>query len=121
MTVYQSMHRLFQHSYINGTFSPLAPMGLERLFFHSNVLPSGKVFVLGGTGFVGSQVVRSLLLGGHEVVVFHRGQTHADLPPAVRTLHGDRHDLPAFAGEVAGFRPDVVIDGMAQGCKIIWH
>src|SRR5262249_10874259 len=71
-----------------------------------------KVFVLGGTGFVGRQVVRRLLLGGHEVVVFHRGQTRADLPPAVRTLHGDRRDLQAFAGEVAGFRPDVVIDGI---------
>jgi hypothetical protein len=35
-------------SYINGTFSPLAPMGLERLFFPSNVLPNGKVSVMGG-------------------------------------------------------------------------
>src|ERR1043165_541876 len=35
-------------SYLNGTFSSLAPMSLERLFFPSNVLPSGKVFLLGG-------------------------------------------------------------------------
>src|SRR5262249_40980736 len=35
-------------SYINGTFSPRASMGLERLAFPSNVLPDGKVFVLGG-------------------------------------------------------------------------
>src|SRR3954449_4690161 len=28
-------------SYINGTFSSLAPMSLERLDFPSNVLPSG--------------------------------------------------------------------------------
>src|SRR5262249_50995726 len=35
-------------SYINGTFSPRAPMSLERVSFPSNVLPSGKVFVMGG-------------------------------------------------------------------------
>jgi hypothetical protein len=34
--------------YINGTWSSLKNMSLERLFFASNVLPSGKVFVLGG-------------------------------------------------------------------------
>jgi mono/diheme cytochrome c family protein len=35
-------------SYINGTFSPRASMNVPRLFFGSNVLPSGDVFVLGG-------------------------------------------------------------------------
>src|SRR5262249_14283157 len=35
-------------SYVNGTFSPRAPMSLERISFPSNVLPSGKVFVMGG-------------------------------------------------------------------------
>ncbi|HEY3969612.1 MAG TPA: kelch repeat-containing protein [Planctomycetaceae bacterium] len=34
--------------YINGTWTAVAPMSLQRLFFTSNVLPSGKVFVLGG-------------------------------------------------------------------------
>ena len=35
-------------SYINGAFSTLASMSVGRLFFTSDVLPSGKVFVLGG-------------------------------------------------------------------------
>ena len=35
-------------SYVNGTWSSLASMSLERLFFASNVLPDGRVFVLGG-------------------------------------------------------------------------
>src|SRR5438105_1066880 len=34
--------------YINGTWSQAASMRLERLYFGSNVLPSGKAFVLGG-------------------------------------------------------------------------
>ncbi len=35
-------------NYANGTWSQLASMSTQRLYFASNVLPSGKVFVLGG-------------------------------------------------------------------------
>lgn len=35
-------------SYANGTWSSMASMGTARLYFASNVLPSGKVFVVGG-------------------------------------------------------------------------
>lgn len=35
-------------SYVNGTFSPLASMHLQRLYFASNVLPTGNVLVVGG-------------------------------------------------------------------------
>ena len=34
--------------YINGTWSSIAAMGLERLYTGSVVLPSGKLFILGG-------------------------------------------------------------------------
>lgn len=35
-------------NYHNGTWSQLASMSLERLYFGSNVLPDGRVYVLGG-------------------------------------------------------------------------
>src|SRR6516225_1019610 len=35
-------------SYITGTFSARASMSLPRLFFGSNVLPSGNVFLVSG-------------------------------------------------------------------------
>src|SRR5262249_49578729 len=35
-------------SYINGTFSSLASMSLQRLYFASNVLQDGRVLVVGG-------------------------------------------------------------------------
>ena len=35
-------------SYIDGTWTQLTSMGLERLFFASNLLPDGRLFVLGG-------------------------------------------------------------------------
>jgi nucleoside-diphosphate-sugar epimerase len=69
-----------------------------------------RVFVLGGTGFVGRHVVRRLHGNGHEVVVFHRGQTRADLPAAVRSIVGDRRDLASFTAEIERCGPDVVID-----------
>ncbi len=35
-------------SYVNGTWSQAASMGLQRLYFGSNVLPDGRVFTVGG-------------------------------------------------------------------------
>jgi hypothetical protein len=44
-------------NYVHGTWSSIASMGTERLYVGSNVLPSGKVFVLGGeySGAAGNQ------------------------------------------------------------------
>ncbi len=69
-----------------------------------------RVLVLGGTGFIGRFVVHQLHHGGHEVAVFHRGRSPAELPPAVRRLLGDRHRLAGHAAELREFAPDVVID-----------
>jgi uncharacterized protein YbjT (DUF2867 family) len=33
-----------------------------------------RVLVIGGTGFIGSPLVRELLRAGNEVVLFHRGR-----------------------------------------------
>jgi hypothetical protein len=35
-------------SYVNGTWPNLASMSRQRLYYASNVLPGGRVFVLGG-------------------------------------------------------------------------
>src|ERR1043166_3917574 len=37
-----------QGSYINGTWSSIAPMASTRLYFSSQVLKDGKVYVIGG-------------------------------------------------------------------------
>jgi nucleoside-diphosphate-sugar epimerase len=70
-----------------------------------------KILVIGGTsGFIGTHVVRLLTALGHEVVVFHRGQTNADLPPGVRHILGDRQQLSQFRDEFKQFAPQVVLD-----------
>ncbi len=69
-----------------------------------------RVLVIGGTRFIGPRLVSRLAAIGHEIAVFHRGQTDAVLPPAVRNLVGDRHRLADHADEFRRFCPNVVVD-----------
>jgi nucleoside-diphosphate-sugar epimerase len=72
-----------------------------------------RVLVIGGTHFIGPPVVRRLVGLGHEVAVFHRGQTQAELPPSVERILGDRHDLGAYLGHFRRFGPEVIVDMIA--------
>lgn len=69
-----------------------------------------KILVLGGTRFIGPPAVRRLVELGHDVTVFHRGQSQADLPEGVQHIHGDRKNLAAFASAFRGLAPGVVLD-----------
>jgi nucleoside-diphosphate-sugar epimerase len=69
-----------------------------------------RILVIGGTGFIGSHVIKRLVEDSHDVAVFHRGETQADLPRAAQNIYGDRKDLAQFAAEFKGFAPDVVLD-----------
>jgi nucleoside-diphosphate-sugar epimerase len=60
-----------------------------------------RILVIGGTGFIGPYVVRRLAASGHEVAVFHRGQSKMDLP--AEHILGDRSSIPKV-------KADVVID-----------
>ena len=70
-----------------------------------------RILILGGTGFVGPNQVRSALARGHEVTLFNRGITNPDLFPDLETLIGDRDgDLAALEGRTW----DIVIDNSAN-------
>lgn len=68
------------------------------------------ILILGGTGFIGPHMVRYAVDRGHEVTIFTRGRTSADLPD-VEQLTGDRNDdLSALEGR----RWDVVLDNNSR-------
>jgi len=74
-----------------------------------------RILVIGGTRFMGPLAVRSLSNDGHEVVVFHRGQTSANLPKGVKEIRGDRRPLAPFAAELQRLEPDIVLDMIPIG------
>jgi len=57
-----------------------------------------RVLLIGGTAFVGRHIAAAAIDAGHDVTVFHRGKTGADLFPTASHLTGDRdEDLSALA------------------------
>ncbi len=57
------------------------------------------LLVIGGTQFVGRALVEEAVTLGHDVTVFHRGQSEPEDLPSVHHLHGDRDgDLSVLAG-----------------------
>ena len=69
-----------------------------------------KVALLGGTRFIGPYIVQQLVERGDEVAVYHRGQTKASLPHAVRHVTVDRDQPGQVAAALEQHQPDVVID-----------
>jgi 2'-hydroxyisoflavone reductase len=66
-----------------------------------------RILVIGGTRFLGRHIVEAALERNHDVTLFNRGRTNADLFPSVTKLRGDRAvDLSALHGQIW----DVVID-----------
>jgi len=68
------------------------------------------VLIIGGTGFIGNHVLRHLHELGHDIALFHRGQTQTEPSSAVLHIYGDRSDLSSFANDFKRFSPDVVLD-----------
>src|SRR4051812_7003933 len=75
-----------------------------------------RVLVIGGTGFIGSRIVRQLAGQGHEVAVFHRKNCNSILPCGVREfLHPDSTKaLESFPKEILNFEPQVVLHTFAM-------
>jgi len=69
-----------------------------------------NILILGGTKFIGPFVVRELVELGHDVTIFHRGETEQDLPPSVRHLHGDFANFNEHVDALRGLSPEVVLD-----------
>jgi nucleoside-diphosphate-sugar epimerase len=67
------------------------------------------VLVVGGTRFVGAQLVWRLVAGGHQVTIFNRGRIPDRFGRRVERVHGDR-TTGDFARLLDGRRFDAVVD-----------
>lgn len=75
-----------------------------------------KILVLGGTGFLGPQLVEAMQRRGHTPTLFNRGKTRPELFPDVEKLRGNRDgDLTALKDrkwdaviDTSGYVPRVV-------------
>jgi nucleoside-diphosphate-sugar epimerase len=79
-----------------------------------------RVLILGGTGYIGSHVVKQMAEKGHEVTIIHRGRSRVDLPEGVSGLIFDRRDLTAHVPQLRKLAPDVVIDMIPRTAQESW-
>jgi 2'-hydroxyisoflavone reductase len=68
-----------------------------------------RTLVMGGTRFLGIEVVEALLARGHDVTVFHRGSRSPAYSAPVTEVRGDR-DVPGDLASLTGLAPDAVLD-----------
>lgn len=76
-----------------------------------------RILVIGGTAFIGPQVVERLSNLGHEITVFHRGEHETRLPYGIRHVHDPRAARPVteFPKELTALAWDVVVAMHAMG------
>lgn len=65
-----------------------------------------RIFVTGGSGFIGSHLLPLLASGGHEVLSLSRG---GETQGASRMLQGDLYEPESYRAELERFRPDGAI------------
>lgn len=66
-----------------------------------------RLLVLGGTRFLGRHFTAAALAAGHDVTLFHRGQTNSGLFPGAEEILGDRD---GGLGALRGRHWDAVVD-----------
>ena len=69
------------------------------------------VLVIGGTLFIGRNLVAALLKAGHEVTIVHRKPGH-ELGRKVHEIVADRNDSEGFRAALSGRRFDAVFDNV---------
>jgi 2'-hydroxyisoflavone reductase len=73
-------------------------------------MPVMRILILGGTQFIGRQIVETLLAAGHAASILTRGKSPDELPVEVERLRGDRDEGPRGLEALRGRSWDACID-----------
>lgn len=68
-----------------------------------------RVLLIGGAGFIGRRVVERLRQRGHEVTIFHRGQS-SEPPPDTHHITGNRLEIDQHIQQIDAVDADAAID-----------
>jgi nucleoside-diphosphate-sugar epimerase len=69
-----------------------------------------RVLLIGGSGFIGRRVIDRLQQRGHDVIVFHRGQTGKLPDRNAARITGNRLEIDQYVKPIKDARPDAAID-----------
>lgn len=69
-----------------------------------------RLLVIGGTGFIGQQLVPRLVESGHTVGVLQRPGGEGRLAAGAEAIRVDRRELLAHTAALRGFAPEIVVD-----------
>lgn len=74
-----------------------------------------NIFIIGGTGFISSSLVKKLLFNRHRVTLFTRGirTNHFGTTPNLTLVYGDRNNETSIRNAFEGKIFDVVVDMIA--------
>jgi uncharacterized protein YbjT (DUF2867 family) len=77
-------------------------------------MSSRKIFVTGGTGYLGRHLIPKLIERGHQVNALVRRGSEDKLPPNSRAIPGDALDKTSFSGQIAPSDTFVQLVGVAH-------
>ncbi|WP_224270543.1 NAD-dependent epimerase/dehydratase family protein [Haloprofundus salinisoli] len=68
------------------------------------------VLIVGGTGLISTGITRQLVAAGHDVTLYNRGETDAEIPDSVSAIRGDRTEYERFERQLGDRDFDAVVD-----------
>lgn len=69
-----------------------------------------RVLLIGGSGFIGQRVIEWLRQRGHDIIIFHRGQTSTLPDREFERIRGNRLEIDRHIDAIEKARPDAAID-----------
>ncbi len=76
-----------------------------------------RVLIIGGTKFIGPHVARQFVQRGDDVLLYHRGETEANLPGSIRHIRSPQAAMPVlhFPHELLAEWFDAIVHMIAMG------